>query len=422
MITHQVDKNSDWDAVIIGGGAAGFFGAISIMEHSSAPKKVLLVEKTNKLLGKVKVSGGGRCNVTHNCLEPRPLIQHYPRGGKTLLGPFNHFGPQETIEWFESRGVTLKTEPDGRMFPITDDSQTIIDCLIREASDLGVQIALKSGISDVEFNGETYTLEINGEFSISSKSILVATGGTRLTAGPKLLTKLDHTLLPPVPSLFTFAISHNLLSDLEGLSVSHAKVEIVGKRHVTEGPVLITHWGLSGPGILKLSAVGARELADCSYSFQIKVNWCPKISPENTLIQMRKDYGKRQITKRSPFNAIPKRLWSNFCSEANITPTQTWSQLTKTQQQTLLSYLTSSIFDVEGKSINKDEFVTCGGVQLKDVVTQTMESKLSKNLYFAGEVLNIDGVTGGFNFQNAWTTGFIAGRSISQRLSSHSTL
>ncbi len=418
MVIEHINERLTWDAIIIGGGAAGFFGAISIMEHACTPKKVLLLEKSNRLLGKVKISGGGRCNVTHNCLDPKPLIQNYPRGGKSLLGPFHHFSPQDTINWFEERGVELKTESDGRMFPITDDSQTIIDCLMETATNLGIEIVLKAGVSDIDYQDQDslYTLTVNDSLTIRARSVLVATGGTRITSGAKLLTKLGHNLMPPVPSLFTFTISDPILSDLEGLSVPKALVEIIGTNYKTEGPVLITHWGLSGPGILKLSAFAARFLEECNYTFQIKINWCPDDSITDILTQMRKDCGKRQISKRSPISSLPKRLWAKFCIAAKISPTQTWAQLTRLQEQDLLSYLTSNILEVEGKSLNKDEFVTCGGVPLTEITTQTMESKYSKNLYLAGEVLNIDGITGGFNFQNAWTTGFIAGRSISRKV------
>jgi predicted Rossmann fold flavoprotein len=401
------------DLIVVGGGAAGFFSAITCAENSG--KSVLILEKTSHLLQKVRISGGGRCNVTHRCFEPRELSGNYPRGEKSLIGPFHRFGAADTVDWFTSRGVTLKTEADGRMFPDTDSSQTIVDTLLGAAGAAGVSIHTSEGVTSVVKNGDHFVLVTDAGNSYTASSVLLATGGTRLTAGAKLAASLGHELQPPTPSLFTFKIKDPRIDRLAGLSVSHAEVRIQQSKLRSTGPVLITHWGLSGPGILKISAWGARELAERDYSFDISVNWLPDIDPAAVLHEKRHSEGKRQPSSRSPFAALPKRLWLRLLAAADIADTTTWAQLNKPQMTQLLGQLTDSTFTVKGKSTNKDEFVTCGGVSLNEINFKTMESKLVEGVYFAGEVIDVDGVTGGYNFQNAWTNGFHAGMDIAAR-------
>lgn len=397
----------DFDVVVIGGGAAGFFSAITCAEHSS--KSVVILEKTSQLLQKVKISGGGRCNVTHACFDPRELSTNYPRGEKSLIGPLHRFGANDTVDWFAGRGVPLKTEADGRMFPITDDSQTIIDALLGAAHDAGVHIHTNEGVRSITKTGEYFTIETDDDKSYSASNVLIATGGTRMASGAKLVASLGHGLEPATPSLFTFKIEDPRIEGLAGLSVENVDVRIQNSKLRSSGPVLITHWGLSGPGILKISAWGARELAERNYSFDISVNWLPQQDPAAVIAEKRVEEAKRKLFSRSPFPEIPKRLWLCFVVAAGIDEQATWSQLPKKQALRLLNQLTASTFSVDGKSMNKAEFVTCGGVSLDEINFKTMESKLVPGLYFAGEVIDIDGITGGFNFQNAWTNGFHAG-------------
>lgn len=401
------------DLIVVGGGAAGFFSAITCAENSG--KSVLILEKTSQLLHKVKISGGGRCNVTHACFEPRELSTKYPRGQKSLIGPFNRFGVADTVEWFTSRGVTLKTEVDGRMFPDTDSSQTIVDAL-RDAADVaGVRIHTSEGVASIVKNEDHFEVVTETRKSYTAANVLIATGGTRFAAGAKLAASLGHELQPPTPSLFTFKVKDPRLEGLLGLSVEPAEVSIQQSKLRSEGPVLITHWGLSGPGILKISAWGARELAERDYRFDISVNWLPDEDAAAVIAEKRLSDAKRQLSSRSPFDAIPKRFWARLLAAADIPDTTTWAQLSKKQATRLLGQLTSSTFKVNGKSTNKDEFVTCGGISLKEIDFKTMQSKLVDGLYFAGEVIDVDGVTGGFNFQNAWTNGFHAGSDIAAR-------
>ena len=402
-----------FDLIVVGGGAAGFFSAITCAEKSG--KSVLILEKTSQLLQKVKISGGGRCNVTHNCFEPRELSRNYPRGEKALIGPFHRFGAADTVEWFASRGVTLKTETDGRMFPDTDSSQTIIDALLGAADAAGVSIHTSEGVTSVVKNEGTFELVTDAGNSYTAACVLIATGGTRIAAGARLAASLGHELQPPTPSLFTFKIKDPLIEGLLGLSVSPAEVSIQQSKLSSRGPVLITHWGLSGPGILKISAQGARELAEHDYRFDISVNWLPDADPAAVIAEKRLSEGKRQLSGRSPFASIAKRLWLRLVVAAEVPDATTWAQLSKTQATQLVSQLTASTFAVSGKSTNKDEFVTCGGVSLNEINFQTMASKLVQGLYFAGEVIDVDGVTGGFNFQNAWTNGFHAGSDIASQ-------
>ncbi len=402
-----------YDLIVIGGGAAGFFGAITCAEHSNS--KVLILEKSSQFLQKVKISGGGRCNVTHDCMKPRELIKNYPRGEKSLMGSFSRFNVADTVEWFNSRGVELKTEEDGRMFPVTDSSQTIMNSLLNAAEAAGVETRTLEGVDWISKDADLFTLVTDLDNTLTASNILLATGGTRLAAGAKLASSLGHRLEPPVPSLFTFKIKDSRLTDLQGLSVEPAEVKIPSTKLSSSGPVLITHWGLSGPGILKISAWGARELSEKDYTFQISVNWIPNDDPDDIISDLRTSAGKRQVSTYSPFRSIPKRLWHRFLKASSIPETTLWSQISKEQYQKLIYQLTESKFHVDGKSLNKDEFVTCGGVQLKEINLKTMESKLVEGVYFAGEVMNIDGITGGFNFQNAWTSGHSAGMSVAMK-------
>lgn len=370
--------------IIAGGGAAGFFAAITAKKtypHAS----VILHEKANKLLSKVRISGGGRCNVTHSCFDPKELVKNYPRGSKELLGPFHKFQPRDTVQWFEDRGVKLKTEEDGRMFPITDSSQTIIDCLVNEAEKLGVEIKLKS------------------KFNLDHKHadrLIIATGSAR--AGWEMAKELGHTIQEPVPSLFTFNVPNFDLEPLSGISLDHVGLTLEGSKLSQKGPMLITHWGFSGPAALKLSAFAARYLYEKNYETNLIVDWVPKLSVEDLMELFSKEGPTKQLKNiRIP---LPKRLWSHLCSQDQLI-----GQMKKQTIRKLCEKLKRDAYQVRGKTTNKEEFVTCGGVTLSEVNFKTMESKVRSGVYFCGEVLDIDGVTGGFNFQNAWTTGWIAG-------------
>lgn len=407
-----------WDLVVVGGGAAGFFAAISCAEsHPGA--RVLILEKSSHVLGKVKISGGGRCNVTHACYEPKPLAQHYPRGSRALIGPFTRWSAQDTVDWFQSRGVELKTELDGRMFPTTDNSGTIIDCLTDSAAQVGIVVRTSTGvqsISEQASSPDRFIITTDHGEELHGHSLLLATGGTRLAAGARLAQSLGHELIPNVPSLFAFNINDDRINSLPGVSVPNAAVSLVGIDLKADGPLLITHHGLSGPGILKLSAWGARELNELDYKFTITINWIAGHDITRALDQARAKHGKRMVCSRAPFDDFPKRLWRCLCEAADIKADCTWSQISKENINRLSKELTHGEFKVDGKSMNKDEFVTCGGVKLNDVDMRTLESKIVPGLYFAGEVLDIDGITGGFNFQNAWTTGHLAGGAIAEKI------
>lgn len=404
-----------WDLVVIGGGAAGFFGALTAAESSSRKQRILILEKSSQLLGKVRISGGGRCNVTHACFDPRDFAAHYPRGEKALIGPLTRWSATDTITWFEKRGVQLKTEEDGRMFPVTDNSQTIIDCLVKEAQRLGIQIRTQTAvtsISPIEEGQPGYQIGTTEGGMLETRNILMATGGTRSADTAGLIRNLGHTLEPAVPSLFTFKIPGDFFKDLAGVSVSQVRLSIPPLKLGSAGPMLITHWGLSGPSILRLSAWGARALHAVDYRFTLLVNWLPGSNVESTFPECRTMNGKRAVASRSPFPEIPRRLWERLVERSEIATSTTWSRLSKPQTKKLASLLTETQLEVDGKSLNKEEFVTCGGVLLKEVDLRTMESRRLPGIFFAGEVLNIDGITGGFNFQNAWTTGHLAGKAL----------
>jgi len=398
--------------VIIGGGAAGFFAAINTAEFN--PKaKITLIEKSNKLLQKVLVSGGGRCNVTHACFDNGLLVKSYPRGEKELRSAFAKFTTTDTIEWFKKRGVILKTEEDGRMFPITDDSETIANCLLSEAERLGIEIKLQVTVKEIIPGEKGFNLNTDkGE--ISSDKLVIATGGNPKSDSYNWLRNIGHTIVPPVPSLFTFNIQHKELTKLMGISVPNARIRVAGSKLQTEGPLLITHWGLSGPAILKASAWGARLLNEKDYDFTILVNWLYKYQEDDLreeLLFQKENLAPKLVVNTNPLQ-LPKRLWEYFLQKANISETTRWADANKKQLNTLVQILLRDEYQVKGKTTFKEEFVTCGGVSLKEIDFATMQSKKVPGLYFSGEVLDIDGITGGFNFQSAWTTGWLAARDI----------
>jgi predicted Rossmann fold flavoprotein len=402
--------------VVVGGGAAGFFAAITSAE-ASRNVQVTVLEKSPHFLSKVRISGGGRCNVTHACFDPRELSSYYPRGGSALLASFHTFQPRDTVAWFEARGVKLKTESDGRMFPVTDSSQTVIDCLMRSAQAAGVQLLpnralvrvarLAPGGFELGFaNGETLQCE----------RLLLAMGGCRVPAAGQLAVSLGHTLEPPVPSLFTFHVDAPWLRELAGISVPAVEVSLPGlPRRKQTGPLLITHAGLSGPVILRLSAWAARELHALNYNFPLRLNWLPHL-PVETLAQQLEAQRAAQparLVVNSPLSPLAARLWHNLVLTAGIPRETRWAELSRAARHRLVQQLTLTELPVVGKTLNQDEFVTCGGVRLSEVNFKTLESRLCPGLHLAGELLDIDGLTGGFNFQAAWTTGFLAGCAMS---------
>ena len=394
---------------VIGGGAAGFFAALSVAEHHPSAH-ITLYEKSSKVLSKVKISGGGRCNVTHNCTDINSLIHAYPRGGKQLKSIFHSFQPKDTIEWFKARGVTLKTEKDGRMFPISDDSQTIIDCLERACDKLGIQRQLNAAVEKIIPHEGKWTIEFkNG--TIQSDAVIVTTGGSPKAKGFDWLANLKHNIIPPVPSLFTFNMPKEDITQLMGVVAKNTKVHITGSKIKTEGPLLITHWGMSGPAILKASSIGARILADCQYHFNIRVQWVEESPQEllRILEKTAKENPQKQMGKHKPFD-LPNRLWTYLLNKIKLPLDRKWNEVGQKNFHRLIDRLTNDSYTVEGKTTFKEEFVTCGGISLKDINMKTMESKKAKGLYFAGEVLDIDAITGGYNFQAAWSGGFVAGK------------
>ena len=401
--------NSKYDIIIVGGGAAGFFTAINCVEKN--PKlKVAILERGQEVLSKVRISGGGRCNVTHACFVPNDLVKFYPRGEKELRGPFHQFCSGDTIEWFEKHGVELKIEEDGRMFPVSDSSQTIIDCFISATKKMGIDVVKGQSVKSIFKGFDYWKVETHHE-SFSCQKLIMTTG-----SNPKIwemLTEIGHSIVPPVPSLFTFNIKDNRIKDLMGVSAL-ATVKVKNSKLEASGPLLITHWGMSGPGILRLSAWGARELHNKNYQFVIQVNWLNDATIEETtskLKELKLEHSKKAVSKKSPFD-LPNRLWESLVLASEINDQTKWADLTKNQLQNLASQLVNGEFQVNGKSTFKEEFVTAGGIDLKEINFKTMESKLHENLYFAGEIVNVDAITGGFNFQNAWTSGFIIAESI----------
>lgn len=414
--------NSNYDILIIGGGAAGFFTAINIAEtnltrgeaeSSKAKLKIALLERGKEVLTKVRISGGGRCNVTHACFIPNDLVKFYPRGEKELKGPFHQFCSGDTIAWFEKHGVALKIEEDGRMFPVTDSSQTIIDCFVSAAKKSGIDVLTGQSVQSV-FKGDGYWKVDTNSQSFKCDTLVMATG-----SNPKIwemMETLGHSIEEPVPSLFTFNIKDTRIKELMGLSAL-ATVKVKDSKLKASGPLLITHWGMSGPGILRLSAWGARELAAKNYQFVLQVNWLHETDFEealDNLKNLKEENAKKLVVKFCPFD-FPKRLWESLVTASGISAEIKWADLSRKQLTDLANQLTNGQFQVNGKSTFKEEFVTAGGINLKEIDFKTMQSKLHEKLYFAGEILNIDAITGGFNFQNAWTGGYLAAKSITDQ-------
>ena len=451
-------RMSSQRVIVVGGGAAGFFAASTCAE-AAPDAEVTVLERGPQFLAKVRISGGGRCNVTHACFDARELTTHYPRGGRALLAPFKNFQASNTVAWFESRGVKLKTETDGRMFPVSDSSATIMDCLMNAAKAAGVRLRLNCGVEHVakraggfevtianktstlsppleERGGVRRPIQINertprlgplpavrGEGEIMAGEIifcdrlLLATGGCRVAAAGQLAVSLGHTLEPPVPSLFTFHIESPWLRSLAGISVGAAEVSVPAARLRERGPLLVTHCGLSGPAILRLSAWGARALHKFNYQFPLQVNWLPLFHAEAIAAKLKSHQAVQpaRLVVNVPVMPLPLRLWEQLVLAAGVARDTRWAALSRAAQHRLVQQLIRTEFSVTGKSLNRDEFVTCGGVRLGEVNFKTMESKVCPGLFFAGELLDIDGVTGGFNFQAAWTTGWLAGKAMAAK-------
>lgn len=399
---------------IIGAGAAGCFAAANI--SYSAENEVVIFEKTGKALQKVKVSGGGRCNTTHACFDVPELIGKYPRGKQLLRRTLHRFSPKETIAWFEERGVKLKTEQDGRMFPVTDNSQTIIDCLWQEMMQRKVKVFYNRTVSQIEKTGQGFIIHFADGSNYTADKILIATGGFPKPEQYKWLLDLGHNIQAPVPSLFTFNMPKHPITELMGVSVADATLKIAGTKITERGPLLITHWGMSGPVVLRTSAWAARELNERNYHFNIIVNWLGDTSEHDLkeIIQsQRQENGRQQVHHKNPFE-LPKRLWEYMLNRCEVKEDTRWGELSAKSQNKLIEYLIRDNYEVKGKTTFKEEFVTCGGISLSEIDPQTMESRLVPGIYFAGEILDVDGITGGFNFQHAWSSGYIAAQSMLQ--------
>ena len=407
---------NSFDLIVIGGGAAGFYGAIQSAELNP-DLSILILEKSNKLLSKVKVSGGGRCNVTQHCFDAAQLAKHYPRGEKPLKNLFKKYQAQNVVDWFASKRIALKAEEDGRMFPTTDSSQTIIDCFLNEAVKHQIKIELETAVLGITQQQDLLQVQCNAGKVYIAKKVLLATGGNPNLQFYQWIQNLGHQIMPPIPSLFTFNDSQKHFKDLMGIAVPDAEVKIASTKFSHSGPVLITHWGLSGPAVIKLSAWAAEYLHQVNYQFTALVSWIGNVKEDilrEELIDHKGKQGKQKVYN-NPLFALPNRLWQLLCSLAEIDEQKIWAELPQKNINKLIEGLIRSSFQIKGKTTFKEEFVTCGGVALSDIDLETMESKKIKNLFFAGEVLNIDGETGGYNFQAAWTTSYIAAKKISQR-------
>jgi hypothetical protein len=399
--------------VVIGGGAAGFFAAIACAEANTYAQ-VTILERGADVLQKVRISGGGRCNLAHDCYDAKELIKNYPRGGKALLGPFHRFGTMQTLDWFAEHGVDTHTEMDGRIFPTSNDSQTILDCLQRAARTLNIDVRTSARVEGIDLPTEEnahYQILLGEGEVLDADSVMIAAGSS--TAVWAWLENLGHTIVQPVPSLFTFNLRDPRIVGLSGLSVPNATVSVIGEKKLqAQGPLLITHWGLSGPGILRLSAWGARRLAELKYNFDIQINWSGSYNSNEVmelLQEFKTEHPRRQVDNYPQFD-LPTRLWERLCMAAGMPEGQTWANITKAQLQGLVDSITRSIMAVRGKSTFKEEFVTAGGVSLDEIDFTRFESRIHKNMFLAGEILDIDAITGGFNFQAAWTGGYHAGR------------
>ncbi len=397
---------------IAGGGAAGFFAAITAARANPACE-LSIFERSSQFLSKVRISGGGRCNVTHGLFDARAFTTRYPRGQRELISPLHRFSSEDTVTWFESRGVKLKREEDGRMFPVTDSSETIVECLLAEAKAAEVRLFTRKGIESARRRAEgAFDLKLSDGSSITCDRLLLATGGARSVIGAEIARSLGHHIEPAVPSLFSLHVRSTWLQSLPGVSV--ADVEVSFEKFCERGPLLITHNGVSGPSILRISAWGARVLHAVDYHFALRVNWIPGTSDAalRSDFQFRRETQPKKRVVNSPLAEIPARLWEKLVANANISPGTIWTSLSRDGTSALIQQLRRTELKVDGKSLNKDEFVTCGGVRLREVNFKTMESRITPHLYFAGELLDIDGITGGFNFQAAWTTGWIAGHAM----------
>jgi predicted Rossmann fold flavoprotein len=397
--------------VIIGGGAAGFFSAITAAENNSE-LDVLVLEKSAHCLAKVRISGGGRCNVTHSEFDPRRFVAHYPRGGKELLGPLHRFQARDAVDWFRAHGVTLKTEADGRMFPVTDSSQTIVDCLQQAARAAGVVWRTRCDVVEATRDPQGgFHLRLHDGEEVPCDRLVLATGGTRSATGARLAAGLGHSLEPAVPSLFALHLDAPWLTSLAGISMPDVTVSLQGTKITARGPLVVTHKGLSGPAILRLSAWGARELHARRYAGELLVNWVPARREDGLLDALRQqtNQGARRSIGNTPLFDLPARLWSAVVQHADIPTDTRWQSLSRAQARSLVDNLCRMSFGITGKSTNKEEFVTCGGVRLREVDFRTMQSRVCPHLYVVGELLDIDALTGGFNFQSAWTTGWLAG-------------
>ena len=400
---------------IIGGGAAGFFSAVTLAQKNP-DADISIFDSSKQFLRKVKISGGGRCNVTHSCFEPKELALHYPRGEKELKGAFYTWQPRDTVDWFEDRGVQIKTEDDGRMFPVSDNSQSIIDCLHRQVIKNGVVLCEGIGVKSLLHEEEQFTLGFSNGMSKRFDRVCVATGSMKSSSLTTSLEKLGHSIEPLAPSLFAFDITDERLKELAGISLENVSVRVKSNGKSQTGPILITHRGLSGPAILKLSAWEARQLNESDYQFEIELNWLGVRTESDlqTLFARMRNQKGQQLVKTKLFEELPRRLWEKILSSVKIEGTLQWAQLPKKLEAQLIKELITAIFQVRGKTMNKEEFVTCGGIRLKEVNFKKMESRVIPHLYFAGECLDYDGITGGFNFQGAWTTGYIAGTSMAE--------
>ncbi|MCX6163792.1 MAG: NAD(P)/FAD-dependent oxidoreductase [Ignavibacteriae bacterium] len=396
---------------VVGGGAAGFFAAIEIAS-SNPSYHVTILEKSDKILSKVKVSGGGRCNVSNACFDIEELIKNYPRGSKELRSVFHKFNPADTINWFESKGVNLKTENDNRVFPVSNNSETIINCFLQEAKKYNVEIIKDYPVKEIKETSTGFIVNPDSKFSVIFDKLIIATGGNSKSEFYSMFEKLGHIIIPPVPSLFTFNLDKHPLKGLEGISLEKVKLKIKSEKIFQEGAILVTHWGFSGPAILKLSAYGARKINEMNYDFYIDINWIPEIDNiKKSLSEIKSKFPNQKISSHTYFN-LPIRLWKRLVELAGINEDLKWAETSKEKLLSLEKVLTENNFHIKGKTTFKEEFVTAGGISLKEIDFKTMESKICKGLYFAGEVLDIDGITGGFNFQTAWSTASIAAKGV----------